>query len=86
MQIKDKDAFTRAVEANDITMAQLGRKVGGVSRQFIWSLAKGERTSCSAEVAARIEWALHVFPGTLFAPGDDDNVRSPRSKLSDVAS
>ena len=75
MNITDKDAFAEHLSNADINMAQLGRKAGGVSRQFIWALVKGHKTRCTPEVASGIERALGLTPGTLFSPDKSEPAR-----------
>lgn len=65
MKLKDPDLLARYMEANQFSQARLGR-YAGCSRQFIWQLLNGDKTTCSKPVGDRIEEALRVLPETLF--------------------
>lgn len=50
----------------DLSQSALARRAG-CSRQFVWQLLKDPtKDTCTDEVAARIEEALSVLPGTIF--------------------
>jgi len=53
------------MEAQDFTQSRLA-KHAKCTRQFIHMLTAGKRTTCSDELAERIELALRVLPGTIF--------------------
>jgi transcriptional regulator with XRE-family HTH domain len=74
MHLRDPRQFTRYLDAGGYTQADLGRRAG-VSRQFIHMLTTGSRRGCSEPVGARIEEALHVVPGTLFARTQSPDAR-----------
>lgn len=65
MKLKDPELLARYMEANKFSQARLGR-YAGCSRQFIWQLLNGDKTTCSKPVGDRIEEALRVLPETLF--------------------
>lgn len=67
MRLRSPELLAKYMEANDFTQARLAR-FAGCSRQFIHLLLKGERGTCTIEVAKRIEEAVRVIPGTLFDP------------------
>lgn len=50
----------RGVSNNDVALA------AGVGRTFISALVNGRKTSCTPQVAQRIERFLSVPPGVLF--------------------
>jgi transcriptional regulator with XRE-family HTH domain len=66
MQLKDAGLLADYMKAQDFSQARLAR-YAECSRQFIWSLLNEERNTCTLEVGQRIEEALRVLPGTLFA-------------------
>lgn len=65
MRLRNPYLLSRLMDERDMTGARLGRRAG-VSRQFISQLLNQRRTSCSVEIAGRIEAALEVKPGSLF--------------------
>lgn len=65
MRLRDQHQLAGFLAANAMSQAELAR-VAGVSRQFIHMLVRGDKRSCRPDVAARIEEALRVLPGTLF--------------------
>lgn len=65
MKLEDPTLMARYMEANKFSQARLAR-FAGCSRQFIWALLNGTKTTCSVPVGTRIEEALRVLPGTLF--------------------
>lgn len=68
MRLKDPDLLAGYMEMKDFSQARLARYVG-CSRQFIWQLLNDTtKRTCTVEVGSRIEEALSVLPGTLFAP------------------
>lgn len=67
MRLRDYQLLVRYMEDRDMTQARLGR-YAEVSRQFIHSLATGQKTTCTPAVAERIEEALGLLKGTLFEP------------------
>ncbi|GAA1909134.1 hypothetical protein GCM10009737_07850 [Nocardioides lentus] len=66
MRLRDTRLLADYMAASDFSQARLAR-YAGCSRQFIHLLLKGERQTCTVEVAKRIEEGLRVLPGTLFA-------------------
>lgn len=50
------------------------------SRQYISLLCQGKRKSCSPEVAALIEEALRVLPGTLFVEEKSPTIKPTVSR------
>lgn len=76
MRLRNPQLLAGYMEANDFTQARLARYVG-CSRQFIYLLLKGERTTCTLEVGRRIEEAVRVLPNTLF----DDAVSPERKQV-----
>lgn len=67
MRLRDIELLVGYMAREDMSQARLGR-FADCSRQFVHMLITGERTTCTPEVAARIEEALGVLPSTLFAP------------------
>lgn len=67
MRLRNPQLLANYMAANDFTQARLAR-YAGCSRQFIHLLLKGERRTCTIEVARLIEEAVRVLPGTLFDP------------------
>lgn len=51
-------------------------RYAGCSRGFISHLTSGRKSSCSAELAARIAEALNLPTDVLFVPGDSTDGRS----------
>lgn len=74
MKLRDPELLAGYMQMNDFTQARLGR-YAGVSRQFIHMLVTGEKKTCTPAVGARIEEALRVLPGTLFAPNESPHAR-----------
>ena len=82
MKLKDRKLLLDYMEAGDFSQARLGR-YAGVSRQFIYQLCSGERTTCTPQVAERIEEGLRVLPHTLFAPNKSHTTgRSSKRKAT----
>lgn len=67
MRLRKPELLAEYMAASDFTQARLGR-YAGCSRQFVHLLLAGERTTCTPEIAKRIEEAVRVLPGTLFDP------------------
>lgn len=65
MKLKDPELLAAYMEAKGFSQARLSRHAE-CSRQFIWALLNGDRTTCTKFVGDRIEEALSVLPGTLF--------------------
>lgn len=65
MRLRNAELLVGYMDAGDFTQARLAR-FAGCSRQFIHMLVTGERSTCTPEVAKRIEEAMRVLPGTLF--------------------
>lgn len=74
MRLRNPELLAQYMEANDFTQARLAR-YAGCSRQFIHLLLKGERRTCTVDVARLIEEAVRVLPGTLFDPSVSSDVR-----------
>ncbi len=70
MRLRDPQLLADYMKLRDFTQARLARSAG-CSRQFVWQLLNDpNKRTCGSEVAARIEEALAVLPGTIFAlPG-----------------
>lgn len=75
MRLRNPQLLADYMKANDFTQARLAR-YAGCSRQFIYLLLKGERTTCTREIGRRIEEAVRVLPNTLF----DDSVSPERGQ------
>lgn len=69
MRLRDPRLLKAYMMLAGINQARLGRRAG-CSRQFIHMLLTGEKRSCRVDVADRIEEAVRVRSGTLFAPSD----------------
>ena len=67
MRLRSTQLLADYMKAGDFSQARLARYVG-CSRQFIHMLLAGERQTCTVAVGTRIEEAMRVLPGTLFAP------------------
>jgi transcriptional regulator with XRE-family HTH domain len=67
MRLRSTQLLADYMKASDFSQARLARYVG-CSRQFIHMLLSGERQTCTVDVGRRIEEAMRVLPGTLFAP------------------
>ena len=65
MKLTNPNLMQAYMERQDFSQARLGR-YAGCSRQFIWQLLNGESSTCTPEIAARIEEGLCVLRGTLF--------------------
>lgn len=74
MRLRNPELLAQYMEANDFTQARLAR-YAGCSRQFIHLLLKGERRTCTVDVARLIEEAVRVLPDTLFDPSVSSDVR-----------
>lgn len=69
MRLRDPHLLADYLRLRDLSQARLAR-AAGCSRQFIWQLLHDPaKRTCTTEVAARIEEALAVLPGTLFVHG-----------------
>lgn len=68
MKLRDPQLMADYMALRDLTQSGLARRAG-CSRQFVWQLLNDHtKGTCTDEVAARIEEALSVLPGTLFRP------------------
>lgn len=85
MKLRDPELLVAYMEAGDFSQARLGR-YAEVSRQFIYQLIKGERTTCTRDVGVRIEEALRVLPGTLFLPSTSNDARAEVARQTKAAS
>lgn len=65
MRLRSPKLLADYMAAGDFSQARLAR-YAGCSRQFIHLLVTGQRTTCTVEVARRVEEAMRVLPGTLF--------------------
>lgn len=66
MKLRDPQLLADYMAVLDFSQARLARRVG-CSRQFVWQLLNDpSKRTCTEEMAARIEEALSVRPGTLF--------------------
>lgn len=74
MQLRDRQLMADYMKAGDFTQARLGR-FAGCSRQFIHMLMTGEKNTCTEAIGRRIEEALRVLPGTLFAESKSSTAR-----------
>lgn len=83
MKVRDRELLARYLRERDFSQARLGR-FAGVSRQFIQQLVSGARDTCTPEVGVRIEEALQVLPGTLFAPRTSHAMRASRASQARV--
>lgn len=85
MKLRSADLLAGYMDAGDFTQARLAR-FAGCSRQFIHMLLTGERSTCTPEVAKRIEEAMRVLPGTLFdaheSPSGRPRVTHSRTKVA----
>lgn len=82
MKLRDSKMLADYMAAGDFTGARLAR-YAECSRQFISLLLLGKRTTCTPDVARRIEEALRVLPGTLFVPSQ--STRSGHRSNSEAA-
>lgn len=66
MKLRDPQLLADYMAVLDFTQSRLARRAG-CSRQFVWQLLNDPaKRTCSGDVAARIEEALSVRPGTIF--------------------
>lgn len=65
MKIRDRQLLINYMADRTISGARLGRHAE-CSRQFIYGLRTGSKTTCTPKVAERIEEALGLLKGTLF--------------------
>jgi transcriptional regulator with XRE-family HTH domain len=65
MRLRSPELLAEYMRIGDFSQARLAR-YAGCSRQFIYLLLKGERRTCTPEIAKLIEEAMRVLPGTLF--------------------
>lgn len=61
-----REAMLRAMQFRRAGVRALAADID-VSRSHLSALCTGRETTCSPEVAARIEEGLHLAPGSLFA-------------------
>lgn len=66
MRVRDADVLRSYIVQPKYGYARAAR-YAECSRQFVWQLAQGHKTTCSDEVGERIEELVGVLPGTLFA-------------------
>jgi plasmid maintenance system antidote protein VapI len=68
MKLRDPQLLADYMALQDISQSRLARQAG-CSRQFVWQLLNDPgKDTCTDEMAARIEQALSVLPGTIFRP------------------
>ncbi len=68
MKLRDPQLMADYMALRDLTQSGLARRAG-CSRQFVWQLLNDTtKGTCTDEMAARIEEALSVLPGTIFRP------------------
>lgn len=79
MLLRDPELLVSYMEHADMSQARLGR-FAETSRQFIHLLATGQRRTCTPIVAARIEEAVRVLPGTLFVEQKSHTMQRPHAK------
>lgn len=84
MKLARPDLMADYMAAADFTQARLAR-YAGCSRQFVHMLLSGDRTTCTPAIAARIEEALRVLPGTLFIDPKSPTGRSGINRLARAA-
>lgn len=65
VRLREARLLRENLELRGVSQADLARACGR-SRQFVSMLANGDRSSCTAEVAAAIERRLDLAVGTLF--------------------
>lgn len=65
MRLTSAELLRGYMKRHDFSGARLGR-YAECSRQFVAQLLNGQVTTCTPELARRIEEALQVLPGTLF--------------------
>lgn len=85
MRLKDPKLMGDYMKVRDFSQARLGR-YAGCSRQFVWQLLNDPaKRTCTREVGARIEEALGLLPGTLFADSESREERpmvKPKSRAA----
>lgn len=74
MKLKEPQLLAAYMKSEKFSQARLAR-YAECSRQFIWALLNGDRTTCSEPVGRRIEEALGVLPGTLFLSSVSSDAR-----------
>lgn len=65
MKLISRDAFRQYIEFRGETNASLAEKAK-VSKAIVGHLRGGQRSSCNAKTAGRLERALNAPPGSLF--------------------
>lgn len=85
MKLKEPQLLAAYMKAEGFSQARLAR-YAECSRQFIWALLNGDRSTCTKEVGERIEEALGVLPGTLFlssvSSGERQVVKARKTKTA----
>lgn len=87
MRLRDRYALIAYMTQRDLSCRELGRWAR-CSGQMIGHLRTGRSTTCTPALAARIEKALHVEPGTLFEPrilSPSVSSVAPSAKRTEVA-
>lgn len=74
MKLKEPQLLAAYMKSEGFSQARLAR-YAECSRQFIWALLNGDRTTCTQAVGERIEEALSVLPGTLFLTSVSSDAR-----------
>lgn len=74
MRLRNRELLIKYMEASGVTGAGLARSAQ-CSRQFIYSLRNGDRTTCTPKLAKLVEEALRVVPGTLFVDSKSHDSR-----------
>lgn len=81
MKLQSAETLRALMRQKDFTMARLGRSAD-CSRQFIWQLLNGEKSTMKPITAVRIAEALDVPLELLFMPsvasGSDRTVKQGR--------
>lgn len=75
LKLRDVDLLNRYMKDRDVTNAWLGRQVG-CTRECVRQLRSGRLAGCDEVLARRIEEALQLLTGTLFAPGQSHQMSS----------
>lgn len=75
LKLRDVSLLNRYMADRDVTNAWLGRKAG-CTRECVRQLRSGRLAGCQASLATRIEEALSLLPGTLFAPSESHSMSS----------
>ncbi len=75
-RLRDPQLLMNWMQEKDMSQARLGR-YAECSRQFIYQLVRGDRNTCTPQIAERIEEGLGVVPGTLF-----EHFKSPNTRQS----